>query len=349
LEQHPLITTKPVCVTGASGFIASHIVRELLENGYTVRGTVRSLGNGKTYDELKSLPGASERLELVQADLLSEGSFDNAVAGCEYVIHTASPYVIHVKDGQRDLVEPARRGTINVLVACARSESVKKVVLTSSEAAICIVPDPDHVYTEQDWTREASSNWNPYYYSKTVAEQAAWDFMETAKPGFELVVINPGLVIGPSLVPGLNTSHQLFRDMMKGKVPAIVSLDYAIVDVRDVAHAHVLAMENEKASGRYFCFNEVQPLAEIVATLRRGGFSKYRLPKIELKGNIGIALTKIFALVQPKGVRQYIVAQVGRRKNFDNSKIRRELGMHFRNANDTVIEAATDLVKWRHV
>jgi len=344
-----MITDQPVCVTGASGFIASYIVRELLEKGYHVRGTVRGLGSGKTYTELTSLAGADERLELVQADLLDEGSYDAAIAGCEYVIHTASPFILDVKDPQRDLVDPALRGTLNVLRACASAGTVKKVVLTSSGAAVYESIKSDHTYTENDWNQTSTLKRNPYLYSKAVAEKAAWSFMEDENPGFTLVVINPGWVIGPSLVPSLNTSSIGIRDAMMGKAPAIISWDGEVVDVRDVAHAHILAMENDKARGRYLCTAEIWALVDVIQLMRENGFDQYKLPKLRMDGPIGIVLTKVLLFAQPKGMRQYLLAQVGRRKHIDTTKIRQELGMQFRPAKETILAAAADLVKWGHV
>ena len=161
------ITAAPILVTGASGFIASRIVEQLLAKGYGVRGTVRSLKTDKERDlaPLRALEGAADRLELVEADLLAEGSFDRAAAGCEYVMHTASPYVLDAKDPQRDLVDPAVSGTRNVLSACQRAATVKRVVLTSSMAAITDEPESDHVLTESDWNEKSSLERNPYYYS----------------------------------------------------------------------------------------------------------------------------------------------------------------------------------------
>jgi len=219
----PMITDNPICVTGASGFIASYVIRELLDGGYAVRGTVRGLTKGNTYEYLTSFPGAAERLELVQAELLTEGSYDEAIAGCEYVIHTASPYVLDVKDPQLDLVDPALKGTLNVLQACAKAGSVKKVVLTSSVAAGFDEPVSGHVYAEKDWNETSSLTRNPYFYSKTLAERSAWEFVEKENPAFELVVINPGVVIGASLVPSLNTSNQILRDVLAGTYPMVMS------------------------------------------------------------------------------------------------------------------------------
>ncbi|MDX1452834.1 MAG: aldehyde reductase, partial [Oleiphilaceae bacterium] len=247
--SEPKQQTQKVCVTGASGFIAAHLVKQLLEQGYEVTGTVR--GQADDYPYLTNLPGAQERLQLVQADLLKKGAFDAAVADCDVVMHTASPYVVNVKNPQKELVEPALQGTTNVLRSCLKSASVKRVVLTSSMAAITDQPDSNKVFSEADWNEKSSLQRNPYYYSKTLAEKAAWDFVDQHNTPFDLVVINPYMVIGPSLGPGLNESNKVLRDMMSGVYPTIMSVNWGFVDVRDVAKAHVLAMQTPTASGRY--------------------------------------------------------------------------------------------------
>jgi dihydroflavonol-4-reductase len=344
-----MITNKPICVTGASGFIASYVICELLDNGYTVRGTVRGLTGGKNYEYLTSLTGAAERLELMQAELLTEGSYDEAIAGCEYVIHTASPYVLDVKDPQHDLVDPALKGTMNVLQACAKAGSVKKVVLTSSVAAVFDEPVSGHVYTEEDWNETSSLTRNPYFYSKTLAERSAWEYVEKKNPAFELVVVNPGMVIGPSLVPSLNTSNQIFRDVLAGTYPMIMSISWGFVDVRDVAHAHVLAMENEKAKGRYLCTSETLSMSEVVSILREAGYSNYKLPKMRMTGKVGNALVKILVSTRPKGVRTFVRTHVGRSVQYNNTKIREELGMTFHPVKESIREAVEDLLRWKHV
>ena len=345
-----MITNKPICVTGASGFIASYVIRELLDNGYTVRGTVRGLTEGNNYEYLTSLPGAAGRLELVQAELLTEGSYDEAIAGCEYVIHTASPYVLDVKDHpQHDLVDPALKGTLNVLQACGKSGSVKKVVLTSSVAAVFDEPISGHVYTEKDWNETSSLTRNPYFYSKTLAERSAWDYIEKENPAFELVVVNPSVVIGPSLVPSLNTSNQILRDVLAGTYPMIMSISWGFVDVRDVAHAHILAMENEKAKGRYLCTGETLSMSEVVSILREAGYSNYKLPKMKMTGKVGNAMVKILVSTQPKGARTFIRTHIGRGVEYDNSKFRLELGISFRPVKDSILEAVKDLLRWKHI
>ncbi len=337
--------SQTVCVTGASGFIASVIVRDLLDQGYHVRGTVRSLEKPEKYDFLTSLPGAGQRLQLFEAELLTEGCFDQAVDGCDYVLHTASPYVLTVEDPQADLVDPAVQGTLNVLRSCSKADSVRRVVLTSSMAAVTDEPDSDHVFTEADWNEKSSLERNPYYYSKMLAERAAWDYMEDHQPHFDLVVINPTLVFGPSISPGLNQSNKVIADLLTGAFPGIMNITWGMVDVRDVARAHILAMENPQASGRYICVNEVWSMQQVVDLLKEKGYEKYKLPGMNLTSGFGDALIRMISYLQPKGVGSYLRSHVGREFRIDNSKIRSELGIDFRPVEESVLETVDDLIR----
>jgi dihydroflavonol-4-reductase len=336
-----------VCVTGASGFIAAHIVRELLDRGDRVRGTIRP-ASGATFDFLTSLPGAAERLDLVSADLLTDGSFDAAVAECDTVIHTASPYVVNVADTQRDLVDPAVKGTVNVLRS-ARSAGVRRVVLTSSMAAISDEP-AQRVFTEADWNDRSSLQRNPYYFSKALAERAAWRFVQEEAPRFDLVAINPFMVLGPSLGPALNTTNAIFRDLLTGVYPAIMNLTWGFVDVRDVAAAHLLAMEQDAANGRYICAGETLTMKEVVAFLRVSGYGTgYKLPRLDLTSRLGDVAVRVLSYAQPRGTGSYLRTHVGKVMRYDTSRIRRDLGMQFRPARESLIDTVEDLVRWGHV
>lgn len=340
--------TGSVLVTGANGFIASHLVRDLLASGYRVRGTVRSLG--RNVEHLKALPGASERLELVEADLLAEGAFDTALDGITQVAHTASPYAIDVADPQKDLVDPAVKGTRSVLEAAARAGSVKRVVLTSSMAAVTDEPDGDHVLTEADWNTKSSLTRNPYYLSKTLAEREGWSFVESQKPAFDLVVINPFLVIGPSMTSAVNTSNQVFVDLLKGVYPGIMNITWGMVDVRDVARAHQLALETPGASGRYLCAAETISMRDVVELLREKGYGEgTKLPARGLDCAVGDLMVKASSYFQPKGVGSYLRTHIGRVPRFDHGKIERELGLKFRPVADSVLATMEDLKMWKHI
>jgi len=343
------ITESPVLVTGASGFIASHLVSQLLERGYRVRGSVRALAKPKDIAHLRAMPGA-ERLELFEADLLTEGAFDEAARGCSYVMHTASPYALEAKDPQKDLVEPAVKGTRNVLASCKKAGTVKRVVLTSSMAAITDEPESDHVLTEEDWNTKSTLERNAYYLSKTLAEKEGWKFVAEENAGFDLVVINPFLVIGPSYSPGLNTSNQLFVDLLQGTYPGIMNLTWGFVDVRDVALAHVLAMETPAAKGRHICAADTISMRDVVALLDAKGWGTGRkLPKLGLDCAVGDFTVKVSSYLQPKGVGSYLRTHVGRVPRFDHGKIERELGLSFRKVEQSILDTLDDLKKWGHI
>jgi dihydroflavonol-4-reductase len=343
------VTGSPVLVTGASGFIASHIVQQLLEGGYRVRGTVRDPDKTRAEGYLTGLSRANERLELAKADLVAEGAFDDTARDCEYVIHTASPYAIDVADPQRDLVDPAVKGTISLLEACRKADSLKRVVLTSSVAAITDQAD-GHLNTENDWNTRSSLTRNPYYYSKTLAEQSAWQFMDDGEPGFDLIAINPFFVIGPSLIPGINTSHTSLIGLTNGRIPAVLALQWALVDVRDVAQAHILAMENPAAAGRYIVAAETRTMRQVIELLRANGWGdRYKLPSIGLDNAVGAALTRVAARFQASGTRDYMSNHLGGEMRFDNAKARRELGLDFRDVDQTILDTMGDLERWGHL
>ena len=345
----PLASQAPVCVTGASGFIASRLVADLLQQGYRVRGTVRDASQAAKYSFLTELPGATDRLELVSADLLAPESFEDAVAGCEYVMHTASPYVLTAKDPDKELVQPALRGTEGVLAACAKVGGVKRVVLTSSVAALTDEPQPGEVLTEEDWNEKSSLTRNPYYFSKVKAERAAWKFMEDQSPDFDLVVINPFMVYGPSLSKAINTSNQVFIDLLTGVFPGIINISWSLVDVRDVAQAHILAMETPTASGRHLCAHNTIGMRELVALLAELGYRNYKLPKLSLDNGFGNLLVRLASLFQPAGVRSYLKTNLNRVPNFDNSKIKSELGLEFRDFESSLSDTILDLIQWKHI
>jgi dihydroflavonol-4-reductase len=338
---------KSVLVTGATGFIAAHAIERLLAKGYEVVGSVRNPNDTAKLAFLHAFPGASDRLKLVAADLTAADPF-SAHMNVDAVFHMASPYVINVKDPQRDLVDPAVMGTLSVLKAAANNARVKRVVLTSSMAAITDEPD-GRVLTEADWNTQSSLNRNPYYFSKTMAERAAWDFMEKEKPSFDLVVINPFLVIGPAHTNAINTSNQTFVDMVNGKYPAVMSLNWGFVDVRDVADAHIAALETPKASGRYICAAGNMDMAETVALMRRSGYANTKLPKMSLTGSFGTVMMKLMSYTQPAGVGSYLRTHLGRIPRFDNSKISKDLGINFKQPAESITETMADLSRWGHI
>ncbi|XP_020550215.1 cinnamoyl-CoA reductase 1-like [Sesamum indicum] len=271
---------KTVCVTGASGYIASWLVKFLLQRGYIVKASVRDPNDPKKTQHLLALDGAKERLHLIKADLLEQGSFDAVVDGCDGVFHTASPVKFASTDPQGELIDPALKGTLNVLGSCAKTPSVKRVVLTSSIAAILAngkPRTPELVLDETWWSDpefcKQTQQW--YLLSKTLAEDAAWKFVK--EKGMDMVAINPSMVIGPLLQPTLNTSSAAILNLMNG-AKTYPNAAYGWVNVKDVANAHILAFENPTANGRYCMTNRVAHFSQVVKILREL-YPTFQLPE----------------------------------------------------------------------
>ncbi|OIW05591.1 hypothetical protein TanjilG_23377 [Lupinus angustifolius] len=262
---------KVVCVTGASGYIGSWIVKLLLQRGYTVRATVRDPSNPKKVDHLLQLEGAKERLQLFKADLLEQGSFDSVVQGCHAVFHTASPVTVTAKDPQAELIDPALKGTLNVLNSCVKSTSLERVVLTSSIAAVVYNGRPltPQVVVDETWFTDpdlrVESVWSPYTLSKTLAENAAWKFVK--ENNIDMVVINPTMVVGPLLQPELNTTSNTVLNLINGS-QTFPNLSFGWINVKDVANAHIQAYEIASASGRYCLSERVIHFSDVVKILR---------------------------------------------------------------------------------
>ncbi|KAI7742779.1 hypothetical protein M8C21_018511 [Ambrosia artemisiifolia] len=262
---------KTVCVTGASGYIASWLVKFLLARGYAVKASVRDPNDPKKTDHLLKLDGAKERLHLFKANLLEDGSFDAAVEGCDGVFHTASPFYHNVTDPQAELIDPALKGTLNVLGSCSKASSVKRVVVTSSMAAVAYNARPRNpdVVVDETWFSDPdlckeSKAW--YVLSKTLAEEAAWKF--TKEKGIDMVTINPAMVIGPLLQPTLNTSAEAIANLLNGP-QTYSNASFGWVNVKDVANAHIQAFEVPSANGRYCLVERVAHYSEIVDILRK--------------------------------------------------------------------------------
>uniref|UniRef100_A0A803KP25 NAD-dependent epimerase/dehydratase domain-containing protein n=1 Tax=Chenopodium quinoa TaxID=63459 RepID=A0A803KP25_CHEQI len=262
---------KTVCVTGASGYIASWLVKLLLHHGYTVHTTVRDLNDSKKVKHLMELEGAKERLHLFKADLIEEGSFDSAISGCQGVFHTASPVNFNVKNPQVEVLDPAVKGTLNVLNACTRVPSVKRVVFTSSLATVLFtgIPLAPDVVVDESWFSKPQltsifPNMMWYLISKILAEEAAWKFAKDHD--LDLVTMNPGMVIGPMLQPNLNESVALIFNLING-AQTYPNEALPWVHIQDVAEAHIRAFELPSAKGRYILVESVAHYSEIVKLL----------------------------------------------------------------------------------
>nr|AKG06582.1 cinnamoyl-CoA reductase [Populus tomentosa] len=262
-----------VCVTGAGGFIASWIVKLLLEKGYSVKGTVRNPADPKN-SHLRELEGAQERLTLCKADILDYESLKMAIQGCDGVFHTACP----ITDDPDMVMAPAVNGTKNVIMAAAETK-VRRVVVTSSIGTVYMDPNrsPDVVVDESCWSDlefcKSTKNW--YCYGRTVAEQVAWDVAK--KKGVDLVVVNPVMVLGPLLQPTVNASIGHILKYLTGSAKTYANSVQAYVHVRDVALAHILVFETPSASGRYICAERMLHRGEVVEILAKF-FPEYPIP-----------------------------------------------------------------------
>lgn len=333
--------SKPVLVTGANGYVASWLVKELLEDGITVHAAVRSPDNAKKVGHLTDIANnASGELKLFKADLLTPNSYFDAMQGCELVYHTASPFTIDVKDPQKELIDPAVNGTANVLESANKTPSVKRVVVTSSCAAIYTDATdcqkaPNGILTEDIWNNTASLDYQPYSYSKTLAEKKAWE-IASKQNQWDLVTVNMSLVMGPALnatsvtSESMNFIKQIGDGTMKMGAPKMA---FGVVDVRDVAEAHIKAGFTPEAQGRYITSAHNSNLFDMAMTLQTKYGSRYPLPKKPVPKWL---LMLIGPMIDKAFTRRFLKNNVNVEWKADNSKIKRELGMSFRPLQETM-------------
>ncbi|MBL8931238.1 MAG: aldehyde reductase [Kineosporiaceae bacterium] len=336
-----------VLVTGGSGFLGSRCIVALLERGHRVRTTVRSLRREGEVRDMVERGGADggERLEVVEADLLADAGWPAAVAGCAFVLHVASPFPLSVPRDPDELVRPARDGALRVLRA-ARDAGVRRVVLTSSFAAIGYGHAPRSIpFTEQDWTElDGPVPVDAYPRSKTLAERAAWDFVATEGNGLELATVNPVGIFGPLLALDTSTSIELVRRLVDGAMPGLPRLTFGVVDVRDVADLHLLAMEREAARGERFLAisGDFMSLRDMAFALREGlGEHGRKVPARELPDWL-VRLTGRF----DAGVRQ-LVPELGVAKHASSGKARELLGWTPRSREEALVASARTLLDLR--
>jgi nucleoside-diphosphate-sugar epimerase len=330
-----------VLVTGGSGFIGSYCILDLLRAGYRVRTTVRSPDREAAVRELLGAESA-EALSFVTADLTADAGWADAVSGCDFVLHVASPFPLAPPKHEDDLIVPAREGALRVLAA-ARDAQVKRVVMTSSFAAVGYGTEPaDRLFSEEDWTNPEGDGVSAYTKSKTLAERAAWDFIAREGGGLELSVVNPVGVFGPVLGSDFSTSIELVKRLLDGAIPGIPRVAYGIVDVRDVADLHRRAMTEPAAAGERFLAvaGEFMTVAEIAAVLReRMGADASKVPTRMLP-NWLVRLVSRF----DSSVRQ-IVPELGKAKQASNAKAKQALGWAPRSNEEAIIATAESLVR----
>ncbi|MEW7007409.1 NAD-dependent epimerase/dehydratase family protein [Lentilitoribacter sp. EG35] len=341
-------TSKPALVTGATGYIAGWLVKGLLEQGITVHAAVRDPSNKEKLAHLTALVKDNpEQLKFFKADLLNDGAYDEAMAGCGVVFHTASPFTSSFKDAQKELVDPAVNGTRNVLETANRTDSVSRVVVTSSCAAIYgdaidCQSMPNGTLTEEIWNTTSRLDHQAYSYSKTQAEKAAWDIAK-AQDRWKLVVINPAFVMGPGVTLQPNSESvavmkQLGDGTMKMGVP---HFEIGIVDVRDVAEAHMRAGYIADAEGRHITSAKTMTLLEMGQTLEKKFGSNWPFPKSTapkwLLWLVGPIANKMFT-------REMISKNVGHAWKADNTKSKEKLGITYRSTETAVIEMFDQMI-----
>lgn len=343
--MHTIDKTQPVLVTGATGYVAGRLVEKLLSEGITVHAAVRSPDNK---EKTKYLDGLAEKLpgaiKYFKTDLLDKGSYDEAMAGCEVVYHTASPFSLQVADPQKDLIDPAKKGTRNVLESANRTESVKRVVVTSSCAAIYgdakdTLSLPNQELTEDVWNTTSSLEHQPYSYSKTVAEKEAWEIAK-AQDRWRLVVINPSFVIGPGINPnGTSESFDIMKQIGKGDFKmGAPAFNIGAIDVRDLAVAHYRAGTYPDAEGRHIISAHNSSFGEI-SKLIKEGYPAYpigtgKLPKF-----------MIWLMAPSVGMTRKMVSKnIGYPWKANNSKSIEKLDMEYRPLKETTTEFFGSLI-----
>lgn len=333
-----------VLVTGGSGFIGVHTILQLLNAGHEVRATVRNLQREPEVRAMLKEGGieAGDRLTFAAADLESDAGWPEAVAGCEFVHHIASPFPSTVPDDENELIRPASEGALRVL-RVSRDAGVKRVVMTSSFAAIGYGHrQRETAFTESDWSDTGSPDMQPYPKSKTLAERAAWDFIAREGGNLEFSVVNPVAVFGPVLGSDVSPSVLIVRMMLNRTLPALPRIYFGTVDVRDVADLHLRAMTHPAAKGERFL---------AVA----GSFLSMREIALILKQNLGEAASKVPTWQMPDwmvrvaalsgGPIKGVVPELGKRKNATSAKAQRVLGWQPRSAEEAVIATAESLFK----
>lgn len=338
-----LNNNKLVLVTGGSGFIAVHCILKLLHQGYTVRTTLRSLSRQDEVKQMLKIGGISsfDNLSFIEANLSDDKNWDEAIKGCEYVLHVASPTPAIKFKHEDELINPAKNGVLRVLKA-SRNANVKRVVLTSAFGAIGVGhKNRTTPYTENDWSN-LDANVHPYQKSKTIAEKTAWDFIKNDGGNLELSTVNPVGVMGPILGADYSHSHQMIRQMLEGEIKACPKITSCYVDVRDVADLHLLAMTHPKAKGERFLATAGNALSMLdVAKIlkRRLGDDAKKVPTKELPN----WLLRIAALRNPS--LKMLVTLLGQYMQASGEKAKKLLNWSPGSSEDAIVATAESLLR----
>jgi nucleoside-diphosphate-sugar epimerase len=328
--------------------VAGWLVKKLLDEGHTVHAAVRDPENESKLRFLNGLASkAPGTIRYFKSDLMEPGSYAEAMKGCELVFHTASPFTTDVRDPVKELIEPAKLGTRNVLEQANLTPSVKRVVVTSSCAAIYgdnadLQNTPAGVFTEEIWNTSSSVDHQPYSYSKTLAEREAWK-IHGRQGRWDLVTVNPSLVMGPGINPkGTSESFNLMRQFGDGTLKSgVPRWGLGLVDVRDLAEAHHRAGFTPEAKGRYIVSGHDSDLAELAVALRKPFGDRYPIPKRTMPKWL---IWLVGPMVNTLMTRKTISRNVGLPWKADNGKGRRELGLTYRPLEETVVDFFQQMV-----
>ena len=330
-----------VLVTGGSGYIAGYCVAQLLNDGWSVRTTLRSLAKAKAVRaSIDNIAPKASEIEFVEADLNSDAGWGRAAVGAQYVLHVASPVPVTDPKDDDELIRPARDGTLRVLTA-ARDAGVKRVVMTSSISAIIFGRGVrEKPFTEADWTDETNRHdTSPYDRAKTIAERAAWAWLAAEGGGLELVTVNPSLVLGPVLGSDFSASIEAIRKLLDGSIPALPRFGFNVVDVRDIARLHVLAMTAPEAAGeRFIGSGDFYWMSDVAKMLKRGlGDDAKKVPSIRVPDFVA----RVVALFDP--IVRGRLYELGKRRPVSSEKARRMFDWKSRPVTETVLDTARSL------
>ena len=331
------MTKQTVLLTGISGFIGLHIAKQLLDKGFHVRGSIRNMKRAQNIkNTLEKASANVNQLSFVELDLTSDKGWDNAAEGCDYVMHVASPFAAAEPKHEDEMIKPAVDGSLRALRA-AKKAGVKRVVLTSSTISMMATMKSGTIGPD-DWADTNSKDIGTYAKSKTLAEQAAWRFMEEQDSAMELVTINPGGVFGPALGNDISgQSMSMIEQMLRGKVPMLANAAIPMVDVRDVANVHVQAMTHAKAAGQRIIASrsEAIHLTEIAKILKEHG---YKGPSTRVAPNLLIRIMSVFDS-EAKGMLGFLDMNI----SADNSKARELFNWTPRPFSETILDAAKSI------
>ena len=341
-------TGKAVLVTGGTGFVGIHTILQLLQKGYTVKTTLRSLNRKNEVFEMLKNGGITsfENLSFIEADLTTDDNWNEAVKGCEYVLHIASPIYLKIPKDENEMIRPAVDGTLRVLKA-ARNAGVQRVVMTSNFGAVGYShKDNTKLITEESWTDPNEKGLSAYNKSKVLAERAAWDFIEKEGGGLELAVINPMAIFGKSLSPVLSSGFELLKNMLDGSMKVIPNITLGIVDVEDVADLHIRAMTNPEAKGQRFLAlsGGTMSLPQIARLLKDKMPEAAKNVSTKTLPDWAVRLTAMFS---PKA--KAIVPLLGINRNASNEKARRILGWKPRTNEEAVLSTVESMIKFGNI